>query len=93
MSPLIEQILRLAKLTALHPRDNLSIDLVLESFDALQKADTSKIHEAPRSGAKTLRLRDDVVTHGEIADDLLTCSGRAASSDRPRRTDRWRVKY
>lgn len=68
------QINHLAKLTSLHPGDDLEISSVLDSFASLAKIDTSDINIISRSGQDFLMLRDDIVVDSCIADELLACS-------------------
>jgi Asp-tRNA(Asn)/Glu-tRNA(Gln) amidotransferase C subunit len=68
------QIVHLAKLTSLHPADNLEISSVLDSFASLSITDTSHVTTISRSGQGSLILREDHVMDANIADELLACS-------------------
>ena len=68
------QINHLAKLTSLHPGDDLEISSVLDSFASLANTDTSDINVISRSGQDALILRDDAVVDSNISDELLACS-------------------
>lgn len=69
------QITRLTALTALLPAEHVSIDSVLDSFDAIANIASDDREIFQRSGASFLDLATDVVSEDpEIADSLLLCS-------------------
>jgi Asp-tRNA(Asn)/Glu-tRNA(Gln) amidotransferase C subunit len=74
MSLTQEQITRLGKLTSLHTLQNLSVDTVLDSFEALTKIDVSHIHQSTRSWKNKMIPRPDIVQSSLTADALLACS-------------------
>ena len=74
MSLTQEQIIRLGKLTSLTPNNTLSVDSVLDSFEALSQVDTSAIDRVSRSGSSVMVPREDVVVDSHMDDALLSCS-------------------
>lgn len=74
MSLTQEQIARLGKLTSLTPNNDISVDSVLDSFDALSRMDTSSNTIVSRSGKSIMTPREDIVIHSYMDDALLSCS-------------------
>lgn len=74
MSITQDQIKQLQKLTALNGKKEIDIDMVIESFDALSKVDTSANTHTTRSGKKTLDLREDIVVDTPFQGEMLSCS-------------------
>lgn len=69
------KIARLAQLSALKPDNDIEIEGILDSFEAIESVDTSCVKSVSRSGNASMKPRaDEVVTDEKIPDELLACS-------------------